>query len=92
MLNPLWLLFSIVVWLKKTISLPKLYEMVLFDKIDVICFTCSFKYYFNNDNLCADIDYNYFNDSQSADNNQCSFRRSCFGRRLNYLRRFDDYV
>ena len=25
MLNPLWLLFSIVVWLKKTTSLPKLY-------------------------------------------------------------------
>ena len=24
MLNPLWLLFSIVVWLKKTTSLPKL--------------------------------------------------------------------
>ena len=25
MLNPLWLLFSIVAWLKKTTSLPKLY-------------------------------------------------------------------
>ena len=30
MLNPLWLLFSIVVWLKKTTSLPKLYSILLF--------------------------------------------------------------
>ena len=29
MLNPLWLLFSIVVWLKKTTSLPKLYFYLL---------------------------------------------------------------
>ena len=28
MLNPLWLLFSIVVWLKKTTSLPKLYKYI----------------------------------------------------------------
>ena len=28
MLNPLWLLFSIVVWLKKTTSLPKLYFQI----------------------------------------------------------------
>ena len=29
MLNPLWLLFSIIVWLKKTTSLPKLYFKML---------------------------------------------------------------
>ena len=37
---------------------------------------------FNSNDLCADIDYNYFNDSQSAVNNQCNFRRSRFARRL----------
>ena len=44
----------------------------------------------NSNNFCADIDY--FNDSQSAVNNQRNFRRSRFGCRLNYPRRFDDYV
>ena len=47
---------------------------------------------FNSNDLCSDINYNYFNNSQSAVNNQCNFRRSRFGSRLNYPRRFDDYV
>ena len=47
---------------------------------------------FNSNYLCADIDYNYFNDSQSAVNGQRNFKRSRFGRRLNYPRRLDDYV
>ena len=46
----------------------------------------------NSNDLFAELDYNYFNASQSAVNNQRNFRRSRFGRRLNYSRRFHDYV
>ena len=28
MLNPIWLLFAIVMWLEKTTSLPKLYMLI----------------------------------------------------------------
>ena len=65
--------------------------MVLFDEIDVIYFMLLQTLILTND-LCAEIDYNYFNDSQSAVNNQRNFRRSLFRRRLNSPCRFDDYV
>ena len=34
---------------------------------------------FNSSDLCADIDYSYFNDLQSAVNNQRNFRISLLG-------------